>query len=122
MNNCHALAKADPINVHIGNLGCYQITFWLLICISNLSVAWVTLAHVFLAGPAPYICTDPEEEEEACSDNCDETDFDRSIFNETIVMTFNLICDNFWLVSFSQMMVMLGVVVGCIIFGILADQ
>lgn len=117
----HLAKNVDPINVHIGDFGRYQVLFWLLICLSKFPSGWVTLAHVFLAGKTQHKCLEPPTED-ACSVNCTKADFDRSIFTDTIEMSFNLVCDNFWLSSFSQMMVMFGIMVGSIAFGIFGDR
>lgn len=111
----------DPINVHIGDLGRYQVLYWFCICFTKFSSAWVTLGHIFLAGKTVYKCIDPSGDD-PCSDDCNKAEFNRKIYDATIEMTFHLVCDKKWLSSFSQMMVWFGFMVGSILFGTLADR
>uniref|UniRef100_A0A1A9W3V6 Major facilitator superfamily (MFS) profile domain-containing protein n=1 Tax=Glossina brevipalpis TaxID=37001 RepID=A0A1A9W3V6_9MUSC len=111
----------DPIIVHLGDLGRYQLFYCLIIFVAKFPSAWVTLAHLFVAGKAEYYCKDPSDAD-PCSKDCKTPDFNRSIFSETIEMTFDLTCGRFWLSSLTQFAVMGGIMVGAIIFGILSDK
>lgn len=123
LNKAHnSFVISDPINVHISDFGCYQVVYWLFISVTKFSSAWVILGHIFLAAKTVYKCTEPSDEEDPCSENCEKADFDRTIFEDTIDMTFNLVCQRHWLSSFSQMMVWFGIMVGSIVFGTLADR
>uniref|UniRef100_A0A1A9VAX0 Major facilitator superfamily (MFS) profile domain-containing protein n=1 Tax=Glossina austeni TaxID=7395 RepID=A0A1A9VAX0_GLOAU len=113
--------RVDPIIVHLGDMGRYQLIFCLVIFLSKFPSAWVTLAHLFVAGKAEYYCLEPPKAD-PCSADCKKADFNRSVFSETIEMTFDLTCDRFWLSSLTQFAVMGGIMVGAILFGILSDR
>uniref|UniRef100_A0A1A9VAX6 Major facilitator superfamily (MFS) profile domain-containing protein n=1 Tax=Glossina austeni TaxID=7395 RepID=A0A1A9VAX6_GLOAU len=111
----------DPIMVHLGDLGRYQLFYCLLIFVSNFPPAWVTFAHLFVAGNADYYCKDPLDAD-PCTERCRTADFNRSIFSETIEITFDLTCDRYWLSSLTQSAVMGGIMVGAVVYGILSDK
>lgn len=113
--------RVDPIIVHLGDMGRYQLIFCLVIFLSKFPSAWVTLAHLFVAGKAEYYCIEPPKAD-PCSEDCKKADFNRSVFTETIEMTFDLTCDRFWLSSLTQFAVMGGIMIGAIVFGILSDR
>uniref|UniRef100_A0A1A9W3V5 Major facilitator superfamily (MFS) profile domain-containing protein n=1 Tax=Glossina brevipalpis TaxID=37001 RepID=A0A1A9W3V5_9MUSC len=113
--------RIDPIIVHLGDMGRHQLIFCLVIFLSKFPSAWVTLAHLFVAGKAEYYCLDPPKAD-PCSTDCKKTDFNRSVFSQTIETTFDLTCDRFWLSSLTQFVVMAGIMIGAIVFGILSDR
>ncbi|KAH8254538.1 hypothetical protein KR032_010688 [Drosophila birchii] len=112
---------ADPIISQIGDFRRYQLFFFLLILLSKFGTGWHTLAHIFLAAPTPVSCktanvTDP------CSKDCKQIGFDTSVFKSTIVTEWNLTCDLKPLVSMSQSIVMVGIMLGSMGFGMIADR
>ncbi|XP_048485597.1 organic cation transporter protein [Plutella xylostella] len=54
--------------------------------------------------------------------NCRSFDYDTSVFNRTIISDWDLVCSNRWLVHLSQIVLMLGILLGGILFGALADR
>ncbi|KAJ0183349.1 hypothetical protein K1T71_001325 [Dendrolimus kikuchii] len=48
--------------------------------------------------------------------------YDRSMFSRTIISDWGLVCEKHWLVHFTQCVMMWGVLLGGIIFGIMADK
>ncbi|XP_052840242.1 organic cation transporter protein [Drosophila gunungcola] len=112
---------ADPIISQIGDFRRYQLFYFFLILLCKFGTGWHTLGHIFLAAPTPQSCltanvTDP------CSDECAETEFDTSVFRSTIITEWDLTCDHKQLASLSQSIVMLGVLLGSMIFGMFADR
>ncbi|KAM3964985.1 organic cation transporter protein-like [Aphomia sociella] len=53
---------------------------------------------------------------------CKNFTYDQTIFTRTITSEWDLVCTNHWLVHLSQCVMMWGVLLGGIIFGILADN
>ncbi|KAL9873251.1 organic cation transporter protein-like [Glossina fuscipes fuscipes] len=113
--------RADPIIVHLGDLGRYQLFYCLIIFVAKFPSAWVTLAHLFVSGKADYYCKDPLDAD-PCTKGCETADFNRSVFSETIEITFDLTCGRYWLSSLTQSAVMGGIMVGAIVYGILSDK
>ncbi|XP_038214299.1 solute carrier family 22 member 1-like [Zerene cesonia] len=73
------------------------------------------MAIIFLAPPTKFTCP----ANETC---CNDPIFDRSLFPRTIVMEWNLICENSWLKDLTQMLFQFGVLSGSLIFGIMSDK
>ncbi|XP_064072374.1 organic cation transporter protein-like [Vanessa tameamea] len=53
---------------------------------------------------------------------CPRFVYDNSVFNRTITSDWNLVCSKHWLIHFTQCVMMWGVLVGGIIFGVVADK
>ncbi|CAN7983875.1 unnamed protein product, partial [Ixodes pacificus] len=56
------------------------------------------------------------------SRGCDRWIYATTEFEETIVTEFNVVCKDEWLVSFSQSLFMLGVLVSAVVFGHISDR
>ncbi|CAG5027905.1 unnamed protein product [Parnassius apollo] len=54
--------------------------------------------------------------------NCTDFDYDRSVFRETIISQWNLVCDREYLKSLTQTIFMFGILVGNMVFGHLSDR
>lgn len=104
------------INELIGSLGKYHVWLCFLIFTSKFGVALHTMAIIFLAPPAQYRCPDTN------SSCCENPVFDKSVFTRTIVMEWNLICQNTWLKDLHQTIFQFGVLSGSLLFGIASDM
>lgn len=108
----------DTIQKITGAFGKYQLFLCLIIFTSKFFVAFHQMAIIFLAPKISYKCG-PEEVQEC---PCTEPEYDTSIFNRTIIMEWDLICDRKWLMSFTQTLFQLGVLLGSVLFGMAADR
>ncbi|KAH8389311.1 hypothetical protein KR215_000233 [Drosophila sulfurigaster] len=111
----------DPIISQIGDFRIYQFFFCMLVFLSKFGTGWHTLAHIFLAAPTPVSCK-TENVTDACSSDCDEREFDTSVFKTTIVTEWGLVCEKRFLSSLSQSFVMMGIMFGSMFFGMIADR
>ncbi|XP_033254209.1 organic cation transporter protein [Drosophila miranda] len=110
----------DPIISQIGDFRRYQLFFFLIIVLCKFGSGWHTLVHIFLAAHTPQKCL-TENVTDACSKDCKKMEFDTSIFQTTIITEWNLTCHRHSLASLSQSIVMTGIMVGGMAFGMLAD-
>lgn len=78
------------------------------------------MSIIFLAPKADFKCANQQIDK--CSSNCSEHEFDRTVFSETIITTFDLVCENEQWANISQTIFMSGILVGSILFGTLADK
>ncbi|XP_050674819.1 organic cation transporter protein-like isoform X2 [Leptidea sinapis] len=69
-----------------------------------------------LAPNTDYMCP----EKNTCP--CPAPQFNTSIFTNTIIMQWSLICDDKWLVCFTQTIFQFGTLVGSILFGMASDR
>lgn len=76
---------------------------------------------IFMAPNVPYKCANPDIND-TCSAECTEYAFNRTIFTETIQMTWELVCSKKHLANASQTIFMFGILVGNMVFGTLADK
>lgn len=74
-----------------------------------------------MAPNVPYKCANPEIND-TCSAECTEYVFNRTVFTETIQMTWELVCGKKHLANASQTIFMFGILVGNMVFGTLADK
>lgn len=80
-------------------------------------------SNIFTAANVNYTCADANIDiNQTCSAKCTEYTFDRSIFSETIQMTWNLVCSKKHLPNTSQTIFMFGILVGNMVFGTIADK
>ncbi|XP_066588974.1 organic cation transporter protein-like [Prorops nasuta] len=123
--------NTDPVQEAIGNFGKWQIFVCLAISLVKFPVAWHQLAIVFMAPHQQYNCTSPYHVESAdqCIVNingtkveCTQWEYDRSIFPETIISQWNLVCNRAHYANLQQSVLMFGVLLGNVIFGSLADR
>ncbi|XP_032676713.1 organic cation transporter protein-like isoform X2 [Odontomachus brunneus] len=124
-------ANVDAVQTAIDNLGRWQVTVCLAISLVKFPVAWHQLAIVFMAPHQDYNCTEPAttDSKDQCTVNvngtlveCTEWKYDRSVFSETIISQWNLVCDRTHYANIQQSILMFGVLLGNIIFGSLADR
>jgi hypothetical protein len=110
----------DPIKKSIGELGKWQIFVCAIVFLLKFPVAWHQMGIIFLAPKPEFHCVD--ESIEKCSTNCTEHVFDRTIFTNTIIMEWDLVCDRKGLRGLSQTIFMLGILVGNMVIGGMADK
>lgn len=78
------------------------------------------MSIIFTAPPASFECfntTIPK-----CAESCPAHEFDRTVFEETIITTWDLVCENAQWANVSQLIFMFGILLGNVIFGTIADK
>lgn len=110
----------DPIQATIGDLGHWQVFVCGIVFLLKFPVAWHQMGIIFLAPKTDFNCTDPSLDK--CDANCLEHTFDHSIFTQTIQSEWDLVCDKEHLANLSQTIFMLGILIGNMVFGALADM
>ncbi|RZF39960.1 hypothetical protein LSTR_LSTR002363 [Laodelphax striatellus] len=129
-------AHEDLVQKSMGDFGPWQVWICLFLSIVKIPVAWCQLGIVFLAAPMHFQCatTDNATEydgsdstwNEACFTTghqpCKRWLYDRSVFRETIISEWDLVCDRKQLANVAQMILMIGILVGNLSFSIAADR
>ncbi|XP_026280231.2 organic cation transporter protein-like isoform X1 [Frankliniella occidentalis] len=133
-----ASLKADALQSTIGDFGRWQMGIALAVAMSGLPGAWFKIGIVFLAPPvdfwctsplpadhnatARYKCTVPGPGEDGATVPCESWEYDRSVFTETIITEWDLVCHRAQLANVVQMLFMFGFLVGCTVGGVVADK
>lgn len=78
------------------------------------------MSIIFIAPPAAFECSNATIDR--CAPDCPAHEFNRSIFTETIITQWDLVCDNAQLANVSQMVYMFGILLGNMLFGTIADK
>lgn len=112
--------STDPIEMAMGGLGKWQIWMCAVIFLQKFPTAFHQLAIIFLAPPVEFNCTDTSLDK--CDANCPSHDFDRSVFKETIITEWDLVCSRRYLSNLSQTIFMFGILIGNLLFGSLSDK
>ncbi|KOB70676.1 putative organic cation transporter [Operophtera brumata] len=118
-------ATEDPLTKAIGAIGKWQIWICLVVFLVKFPVAWHQMSIIFLAPPMNFTCSDAGQSkvfDSVCQANCSHYEYDNSVFHETIVSEWDLICDRQWLKNLTQTIFMLGILVGNMMFGYLSDR
>lgn len=123
--------EVDAVQQAIGHLGRWQIYVCLAISLVKFPVAWHQLVIVFAAPHQEFNCTAPttSNTRDQCMvqvnetlAECTEWEYDRSIFTETIISQWNLVCSRTHYANIQQSILMFGILLGNVIFGSLADR
>ncbi|XP_046978627.1 organic cation transporter protein-like [Vanessa cardui] len=112
----------NPIEKQFNQVSRYHYFLFLLIFSSKIPIFWHVLNLLFLSPPMDYICNDIGRNLSKNSCPCDQPVWDRSVFAETMQTKFGLYCESIWLISFSQSMMYVGLLVGALVFGFLSDR
>ncbi|KAL3277354.1 hypothetical protein HHI36_012704 [Cryptolaemus montrouzieri] len=112
--------KDDVVEKSIGNLGKWQIWVCLAIFLVKFPVAWHQLNIVFEAPPAEFFCANNKTDR--CFSKCSDHVFNRTIFSETLITQFDLVCGKSYLAHMAQLITMLGILFGNLTFGYLSDR
>ncbi|XP_055297266.1 organic cation transporter protein isoform X2 [Sitodiplosis mosellana] len=113
--------KSDVIQKAMGSLGRWHIIVCGFIFLLKFPVAWHQMSIIFMASNVNYTCADANITN-TCSAECTEYAFNRTVFTETIQMTWDLVCSKKHLANLSQTIFMFGILVGNMVFGTLADK
>lgn len=105
----------------MGSFGKWHFLVCAVVFLLKFPVAWHQMSIIFIGPPVSFECIDPLIKD-ACSASCPGYSYNRSIFTETIITEWNLVCDRSQWANLSQTIFMLGILVGNILFGSLADK
>lgn len=107
----------------MGDLGKWHIIVCASVFLLKFPVGWHQMSIIFLAPPASYTCSNIANatSDDKCSVDC-EKEYDRSIFKQTIITEWDLVCDRSQWANLSQTLFMFGILFGNMIFGTLADK
>lgn len=112
----------DPIQKAMGSMGRYQICMCFLVFLTKFPVAFHQMSIIFFTPPVSYTCKDEGSSDALNVCPCKNPEYDRSVFKDTITMSWHLICERKYLASLTQTFFMGGMLIGSIIFGALADR
>ncbi|XP_049872504.1 organic cation transporter-like protein [Pectinophora gossypiella] len=110
--------NVDLIQKITGSFGKYQLWLCLLIFLTKFPVAFHQMAIIFLAPKVEYTC--PDTNAETCP--CPSPQYNTSIFTNTIIMEWDLICERKWMYSMTQTLFQLGTLLGSVFFGMASDR
>lgn len=111
----------DVIQKAMGSFGRWHLLVCAVVFLLKFPVAWHQMSIIFIGPPVTFECSDASIKDR-CSDSCPAYNYNRTIFTETIITEWNLVCDRSQWANVSQTIFMLGILVGNILFGSLADK
>ncbi|XP_063360690.1 organic cation transporter protein-like [Cydia amplana] len=111
----------------IGAFGAWQAKVCILAMLTRFLAMWNMLNIMFLTYDNKFICvkfngTRLNVSASTCYDNCVEYEFEEGIFVKSFVSEFELICEKAWMSSFTQTILMFGLLFGVYLFGWLSDR
>ncbi|CAG9795041.1 unnamed protein product [Diatraea saccharalis] len=131
VNTDHHLAKPeddDYIAKCIGSFGTWQAIVWLISISSKFIVIANAISIVFLTPKTEFRCVKfesnftEEVKNDTCYDDCIKYEYFNSLFKDTYITRFDLVCGDAWLASFAQSVLMLGLLVGVPVIGWISDR
>ncbi|XP_048515087.1 organic cation transporter protein-like isoform X2 [Athalia rosae] len=126
--------NSDLIQDAMGNFGPWHLLIAISVSLVKFPVAWNQLSIVFLAPPVEFNCIEPissTNSSMSCKvdvtghgnwQKCTKFEYDRTIFRESIITQWDLVCDKNQLANVAQTVTMFGILMGNMIFGIIADR
>ncbi|XP_015429016.1 PREDICTED: organic cation transporter protein-like [Dufourea novaeangliae] len=128
-------ASVDVIQNAMGAMGPWHIVIAVALSLVKFPVAWHQLSIVFLAPPTNFSCAAPisatnESTIMKCyvdvgngtMEKCTSFKYDKRTFKESIITQWDLVCDREQLANFVQSCTMFGVLIGNLVFSIMADR
>lgn len=120
----------DYVVKSMGSIGRWQIIVCIVVASSRLIASWNMLAILFLTPTTEFKCIKFRDnynettnvELSKCYENCEEYEYYQDVFESTLISEFGLICERAWMASFTQTVMMLGLVCGISIFGWISDR
>lgn len=121
--NEKSLSATDPVQHAMGDLGKWHIIVCAAVFLLKFPVGWHQMSIIFLAPPVSYTCSNivNATDDDKCLASCTK-EYDRSIFKETIITEWDLVCNKSQWANLSQTLFMFGILFGNMIFGTLADK
>lgn len=122
----------DYIEECIGSFGRWQATICFIAASTRLLAMWNIFSIIFLTPATEFSCTEftatslknyiDNNISSTCYEDCARYEYVNNIFNKTLISEFDLICEDAWLASFTQMVLMFGVLLGVFLFGWISDR
>ncbi|XP_076676170.1 organic cation transporter protein-like isoform X2 [Andrena cerasifolii] len=128
-------AALDVVQNAMGTMGPWHIVIAVALSLVKFPVAWHQLSIVFLAPPTTFSCATPRSATNESTlmkcyvdagngtmEKCTSFKYDKRVFKETIITEWDLVCDREQLANFVQSCTMFGVLIGNLVFSIMADR
>lgn len=118
----------DYLVKSMGAFGLYQFIFITIVAFTRFLGQWNTMAVIFITPDTKFSCVKfsnnatVEVKNNTCYKDCMEYEYVRDVFDETLITEFGLICDKAWLASFTQTVMMFGLLCGVSLFGWISDR
>lgn len=118
----------DYVVKSMGAFGLYQLIFITIVAFTRFLGQWNTMAVIFITPDTKFSCVKfgnnatVEMKNNTCYKDCSEYEYVKDVFDETLISEFGLICDKAWLASFTQTVMMFGLLCGVSFFGWISDR
>ncbi|PZC80099.1 hypothetical protein B5X24_HaOG215440 [Helicoverpa armigera] len=111
----------NPVDRYFHRKTCYHLYLFTLLFFCKIPVFWHVLSLLFLSPHMQFTCGNSGNfSNDQCP--CENPVWDKSVFTETMQTKYSIVCENAWLVSFSQSMLYFGLLLGALFFGFLSDR
>ncbi|XP_072940101.1 solute carrier family 22 member 3-like [Epargyreus clarus] len=119
--------EEDYLEKTIGAFGIWQAFISVTVVLGRAVSMWNMMSIVFLTPLTEFNCVEfsynapLEPKNSTCYENCLRYEYS-SVVEKNIIEEFKMICQDAWLASFIQFILMLGVLLGVSLFGWISDR
>lgn len=109
-----------PIEKQFCTISRYNYYIYFFLFLSKLPIFWHVLNFLFLTPPMSHTClVGGKQSVGGC---CENPAWNTTVFKKTIQTKYKVVCEETWMISFSESIISMGSLVGAFVSGFLADR
>ncbi|XP_074662567.1 uncharacterized protein LOC141915059 [Tubulanus polymorphus] len=138
-SSCGTEMLVDEAIERLGRYGPWQISLFIVLgLVMGVTTSYGAMSVIFVGAIPAHMCKTSENSSHIVADQCQEIyvnasgnvtvpcqhgwTYDHTYYGSTIVTQWNLVCDDLWMVDFSQTLYIIGMALGTVLLMPLADK
>ncbi|XP_049869848.1 solute carrier family 22 member 16-like isoform X2 [Pectinophora gossypiella] len=120
--------EKDYVVKSMGSFGVYQAVVCIVAGVARFIPIWNLLSIIFITPTTEFICKEfknnvtKEVDHSICYEDCVEYEYDEMVFKRSVVSSYGLVCEKAWMNNFINTVMILGVLIGSLLYGWVSDR